>query len=92
MRRIAIGIVVCSDRASQGLDEDLGGPAVEGYLHKVMATLFDAHLAIWGDESGVIARMLRSMGDETHCPLNLLIGGPRLETNPEICRAFRPAS
>ena len=75
MMRIPIGIIVCSDRASKGLYEDRGGPAVKAYLERVLTTPFDVHLAVCPDERSVIANMIRTMADQTHCPLILTTGG-----------------
>lgn len=35
-----IGVVTISDRASAGLYEDKGGPAIEAYFNKILITPF----------------------------------------------------
>lgn len=176
MTGIAIGIVVSSDRAAAGLYEDRGGPAIEAYLAKALATQWRPEKRLVPDERASIEQALIALADRKRCPLILttggtgpaprdvtpeataavcdrllpgfgeamriaslaevptailsrqiagtrgqsliinlpgkpssigtcldavfaaipycidLIGGPRLDTNPEICRAFRPAT
>jgi molybdopterin adenylyltransferase len=173
---IPIGIIVCSDRASRGIYEDKGGPAIETWLKGALATPWHPLLEIISDERTLIAATIRDLANTRGCPLILstggtgpaardvtpeatmdvcdrilpgfgeamrtaslrevptailsrqtagtrgasliinlpgkpesirtcldavfaavpycidLIGGPRLETHPEICRAFRPAA
>ncbi len=47
---VPIGIVVCSDRASRGVYQDKGGPAIESYLRDVIASPWHPLLAIVSDE------------------------------------------
>jgi molybdopterin adenylyltransferase len=74
-RSIPIGIVVCSDRASRGLYEDKGGPAIEAWLEEALATPWRPLLAVLPDDRGQIAERLRSLADVHGCPLILTTGG-----------------
>jgi len=75
MPTIAIGIVVCSDRAALGLYEDRGGPAVESYLRNVLATPWRPILSVIKDERETIADTIVRLADVERCPLILTTGG-----------------
>ncbi len=70
--QIAVGIITVSDRASQGLYDDLGGPAVkraaEGYGWKIVAE------ALVPDERPDIQRAIREQINKG-CGLVLTTGG-----------------
>lgn len=70
-----IGILTVSDRASQGIYEDLSGPAI-------LATLSDYLISAWqpvqrtiGDEQTLIEAELKRLVDEEHCCLVVTTGG-----------------
>lgn len=70
-----IGILTVSDRASQGIYEDLSGPAI-------LATLSDYLISAWqpvqrtiGDEQALIEAELKRLVDEEHCCLVVTTGG-----------------
>src|SRR5262249_34839598 len=80
------GILTISDRASQGLYDDLGGPALkkaaEGYGWKVVAETLVA------DEKREIQRAIRAQLAQG-CHLILATGGPRValrDVTPEAVR------
>jgi len=75
MTSIPIGIIVCSDRATQGIYEDRGGPAVEAYLCKVLTTPWRPVPAIIRDERLIIADTIVRLADVEGCPLILTTGG-----------------
>lgn len=94
---VPIGIVVCSDRAAGGVYEDKGGPAIETYLRKVVATPWHPLLAIVSDERDIIAERLMSLADMSGCPLILTTGGtgPALrdvtpEATMDVCERILP--
>jgi molybdopterin adenylyltransferase len=72
---IPIGIVVCSDRASRGIYEDKGGPAIEAWLGRALLTPWHSVLAIVSDDRQMIADMIRALADTRGCPLILTTGG-----------------
>ncbi|MEZ5843149.1 MAG: molybdopterin adenylyltransferase [Hyphomicrobiaceae bacterium] len=75
MTDVTIGIVVSSDRASAGIYQDRGGPAIRAYLERVLMTPFACELVVCPDDAGTIAATLRRMADELLCPLILTTGG-----------------
>lgn len=94
---VPIGIVVCSDRASRGIYQDRGGPAIESYLHEVVATPWHPLLAIVSDERDIIAQILMGFADLRGCPLILTTGGtgPALrdvtpEATEDVCDRLLP--
>lgn len=72
---IAIGIIVCSDRAALGIYEDRGGPAIEAYLRGVLTTPWRPLVSVIKDERAVIAHSIMKLADTDGCPLILTTGG-----------------
>ncbi|MBV8378059.1 MAG: MogA/MoaB family molybdenum cofactor biosynthesis protein [Verrucomicrobia bacterium] len=88
MNQIIVGVITISDRASQGLYEDLGGPAL-----KETALRFEWQVlaeAIVPDEIGRIQETVRSFSSQG-CGLILTTGGtgaaPR-DVTPEAIRGI----
>lgn len=90
MRLPCIGILTISDRASQGLYEDRGGPAVESSLRAILATPFEVLRRCVPDERPVIEAALSSLCDNDGCCLVVTTGGtgPALrDVTPEATEA-----
>lgn len=90
MTRIPIGILVVSDRASQGVYEDRGGPAIEAWLARALTSPWVADKRIIPDEQPLIEATLIEMADVARCPLILTTGGtgPAIrDVTPEATRA-----
>ncbi|MGL5115104.1 MAG: molybdopterin adenylyltransferase, partial [Beijerinckiaceae bacterium] len=85
-----IGVVVCSDRASRGVYDDQGGPAIETYLTGVISTPWHVHYVLVGDDQEQISESLRQLADIDRCGLVLTTGGtgpaPR-DVTPEATMA-----
>jgi molybdopterin adenylyltransferase len=96
-RLLKFGVVTVSDRASKGIYEDLGGPAVEDYLRTRIADRFMAIKRLIPDEQATIEQTLRTLADEEKCSLIITTGGtgpaPR-DVTPEatiaICEKLLP--
>ncbi|MGL4241929.1 MAG: molybdopterin adenylyltransferase [Beijerinckiaceae bacterium] len=93
----AIGILVCSDRASRGVYEDRGGPAIEDYLREVLSSPFVPNRVLVGDDSAAIADALVALADRKGCTLILTTGGtgpaPRdvtPEATADVCGRMLP--
>ncbi|MBM3226170.1 MAG: molybdopterin adenylyltransferase, partial [Candidatus Tectomicrobia bacterium] len=56
-----IGIVTVSDRASRGVYEDRGGPAVHAWLSQALATPWEAVRRLIPDERPLLEATLRSL-------------------------------
>lgn len=70
-----IGIVTVSDRASQGVYEDRGGPAIREYLAEILTSPFEVDARIIPDERPIIEQTLKALCDEAHCCLVVTTGG-----------------
>lgn len=70
-----IGIVTISDRASQGIYEDRGGPAIREYLAEILTSPFEIDARIIPDEQSVIEQTLKSLCDDRRCCLVVTTGG-----------------
>ena len=72
---VRIAIVTVSDRASQGIYEDLGGPAAEGWLHRVIISPLKVTRKIVPDGRETVAAVLRELADGDGTDLVLVTGG-----------------
>jgi molybdopterin adenylyltransferase len=72
---IRIGIVTVSDRASAGIYEDEGGPAIRAYLDRALASVWTPVARVIPDDRAVIARTLIDLADEEGCCLIVTTGG-----------------
>jgi molybdopterin adenylyltransferase len=87
---LRIGIVTVSDRASQGVYEDLGGPAIRAYFDDVLSTPWTPLPRLVPDEQAVVEATLRALVDDEGCDLVVTTGGtgpaPR-DVTPEATEA-----
>lgn len=87
---IRIGIVTVSDRASQGVYQDLGGPAIRACLDEILACSWEAVPRLIPDERPGIEATLRALCDQEHCCLVVTTGGTgpaRRDVTPEATEA-----
>jgi molybdopterin adenylyltransferase len=70
-----IGIVTVSDRASQGVYEDLGGPAIQAYFEDVLSSPWTPVRRLIADEQHLIAATLIALVDRDGCCLVVTTGG-----------------
>jgi molybdopterin adenylyltransferase len=73
--RVRIGIVSVSDRASSGVYEDKGLPALREWLARALLNPIDWEPRLIPDEQAVIAATLRELVDDAGCDLVLTTGG-----------------
>lgn len=92
-----IGIVSVSDRASRGVYEDRGGPAVKAYLDEVLISPWEAAARVIPDEEDLIAATLVELVDEAGCCLVVTTGGtgPAVrditpEATEAVCQKMMP--
>jgi len=87
---IPLGVVTVSDRAFRGEYADLGGPAIEAALARILATPWRPARRLVPDERPLIEAALRELADEEGCPLVVTTGGtgpaPR-DVTPEATEA-----
>lgn len=72
---VRIGLVSVSDRASSGVYEDKGLPALREWLTRALRNPIDWHERLIPDEQPQIEDALKSLVDETGCDLVLTTGG-----------------
>ncbi|NJN42374.1 MAG: molybdopterin adenylyltransferase [Flammeovirgaceae bacterium] len=72
---IRIGIINVSDRASQGIYEDIPGKAVESTLNEYLKSEWQKVYAVIPDEQHLIEEMLIEMADVKGCSLVITTGG-----------------
>ncbi len=72
---IRIGLVSISDRASSGVYEDLGLPALKEWLGSALLSPWEVEERLIPDERPVIERTLRELVDTGGCSLVLTTGG-----------------
>ena len=75
MTDFTIGLVSVSDRASRGVYEDQGLPALEAWLQSALRTLWRVEKRLIPDEQPVIERTLVELADVAGCDLVLTTGG-----------------
>jgi molybdopterin adenylyltransferase len=83
---VRIGIVSISDRASSGVYEDKGLPALQDWLSRAVRNPIAWEPRLIPDEREVIAATLRMLVDELRCDLVLTTGGTgpaRRDVTPE---------
>ena len=73
--RVRIGIVSISDRASSGVYEDKGLPALRDWLSRALLNPIEWEPRLIPDEEAVIAATLRELVDDAGCDLVLTTGG-----------------
>ena len=73
--RAKIGILTVSDRASKGIYEDRGGPAIHDYLSEVLTNDWEPVAMIVPDEFERISAALIEMVDARGCSLVITTGG-----------------
>jgi molybdopterin adenylyltransferase len=72
---LCVGILSVSDRASQGVYEDKGLPALKDWLTKAVRNPITYVEKIIPDEAPLITQTLCEMVDVSHCDLVLTTGG-----------------
>ncbi|AYA42513.1 molybdopterin adenylyltransferase [Xenorhabdus nematophila] len=75
MNVLRIGLVSVSDRASSGVYQDKGLPALEVWLEKTITTPFRVETRLIPDEQRLIEQTLCELVDELGCHLVLTTGG-----------------
>jgi molybdopterin adenylyltransferase len=72
---VRIGLVSVSDRASSGVYEDKGVPALRDWLARCLRNPIEFHERLIPDEAALISATLCELADELHCHLVLTTGG-----------------
>jgi molybdopterin adenylyltransferase len=72
---VRIGLVSASDRASSGVYEDKGVPALREWLERALRNPVSWETRLIPDEQARISDALRDLVDHSHCDLVLTTGG-----------------
>ncbi|HPE00433.1 MAG TPA: molybdopterin adenylyltransferase [Burkholderiaceae bacterium] len=87
---LILGLVSVSDRASAGVYQDQGIPALEAWMAAALASPFQVHTRLIADERAQIEAALIELVDELGCDLVLTTGGTgpsRRDVTPEATLA-----
>lgn len=90
LETVKIGLISISDRASQGVYQDQGIPALQTWLEKVLNNPLDIHTRLIADEQTTIEQALIELIDQVGCHLVLTTGGTgpsRRDVTPEATKA-----
>lgn len=94
---IRIGIINVSDRASQGIYEDIPGKAIAQTLQEYIASPWEQEYAVIPDEQHLIEQTLIDMADNRGCCLIITSGGTgpaKRDVTPEateaVCQKMLP--
>ncbi|PVZ89135.1 molybdopterin adenylyltransferase [Serratia sp. S1B] len=91
MNTLHIGLVSISDRASAGVYQDQGIPALEAWLSSALITPFTLETRVIPDEQGLIEHTLCELVDKAGCHLVLTTGGTgpaRRDVTPDATLAI----
>lgn len=91
MNTLRIGLVSISDRASSGVYQDKGIPALEEWLASALTTPFEVQRRLIPDEQEIIEQTLCELVDEMSCHLVLTTGGTgpaRRDVTPDATLAI----
>ncbi|MGI9026730.1 MAG: molybdopterin adenylyltransferase, partial [Burkholderiaceae bacterium] len=89
-RPLRIGLVSTSDRASKGVYEDRGIPALTEWFARALTTQHHIESRLVPDEGPLIEAALIELVDEHHCDLVVTTGGTgpaRRDITPEATLA-----
>jgi len=89
-RKARIGLVSVSDRASGGVYQDQGIPALTDWLKAALTTPFDVESRLIADERPAIEAALTELVDRQRCDLVITTGGTgpaRRDVTPEATLA-----
>lgn len=87
---VRIGIVTISDRASAGVYEDKGGPAIRDCLTEILSCPWEPVPRVIPDERPLIETTLKDLCDRETCCLVVTTGGTgpaRRDVTPEATEA-----
>lgn len=96
-QEVKIGVITVSDRASQGIYDDISGKAIEETMNEYLTCEWECIYEVIPDEQPLIEVTMKKMADEKGCCLIVTTGGtgpaPR-DVTPEatenVCEKMMP--
>ena len=88
--KIRIGIINVSDRASQGIYEDIPGKAIVETLSEYISSSWEKEYAVIPDEQDQLETAMKDMADNKNCCLIITSGGTgpsKRDVTPEATEA-----
>lgn len=96
-RRVKLGVLTVSDRASAGIYQDDSGPEIIKFFHEAIKSEWEAVYKVIPDEADLIRSELVRMADEEDCCLIVTTGGTgpaKRDVTPEatesVCDRMMP--
>lgn len=97
MSEIKIGVITASDRASQGIYDDISGVAIQDTMKEYLKSEFEIVYRCIPDEQDRIEETMKELCDEAGCCLVVTTGGtgPALrdvtpEATENVCQKMMP--
>jgi len=90
MNKVKIGIITASDRASQGIYEDLSGKEIERLMNLWLATSWEPVYSLVSDEQHLLEAAMINLADNESCSLIVTTGGTgpaKRDVTPEATEA-----
>ncbi|UII30358.1 molybdopterin adenylyltransferase [Fulvivirga ulvae] len=90
MQKARIGIINVSDRASQGIYEDIPGKAIVATLREFVTSDWESEYIVLPDEQDQLEKAMIEMADEKKCCLIITCGGTgpaKRDVTPEATEA-----
>ena len=75
LKKIKIGIINVSDRASKGIYEDIPGKEVRRLMNLWLTSTWEEEYAVIPDEQNLLAKAMIDMADNKGCCLVVTTGG-----------------
>lgn len=97
MEKITIGVVTTSDRASQGIYEDISGKAIMDVMQSYLLNPLEFVYRCIADEQHLIEETIRDLADNSGCDLIVTTGGTgpakrdvTTEATEAVCQKLLP--
>lgn len=97
MEKITIGVVTTSDRASQGIYEDISGKAIMDVMQSYLLNPLEFVYRCIADEQLLIEETIRDLADNSGCDLIVTTGGTgpakrdvTTEATEAVCQKLLP--
>ena len=97
MKKIKIGVITASDRASKGIYEDISGVAIQDTMKDYLKSEFEIVYRCIPDEQDILESTMKELCDSEKCCLVVTTGGtgPALrdvtpEATENVCKKMMP--